>query len=230
MTYRGFLLTAFVGGLDVGGDKARVTRRLAIGKLLGLPVLPPDSLFRALFPAVKHFLHTHRPLRNLHVIGSHYTYSLVPFGYALQHWFGAERNMYDRLVHFSFGFLLAYRVREAFVRIAKVRGLWGYYLPLDVTLTLSATYEIIEWVVAARVDPHSGLAFLGSQGDVWDAQKDMLLAGIGAFVAMLVVALIHLRYDRNFFQDLRQGFRLDRNDQPLGEIGLRNLIARRRQR
>jgi len=166
----------------------------------------------------------------LHVIGSHYTYSLVPFGYALQHWFGAERNMYDRLVHFSFGFLLAYPVREAFVRIAKVRGLWGYYLPLDVTLALSAIYEIIEWIVAAKVDPKSGLAFLGSQGDAWDAQKDMLLAGIGAFLAMLIVALIHLRYDKNFFQDLREGFRLAKNDQPLGEMGLRKLIAGRRQR
>jgi putative membrane protein len=91
-------------------------------------------------------------------------------------------------------------------------------------------YEIIEWIVASKVDPQSGLAFLGSQGDVWDAQKDMLLAGIGAFVAMLIVALIHLRYDRNFLQELRQGFRLDKNDQPLGEIGLRKLIARRRQR
>jgi len=166
----------------------------------------------------------------LRVIGSHYTYSLVPFGYTLQHWFGSERNMYDRLVHFSFGFLLAYPVREAFLRIAKVRGFWGYYLPLDVILALSAIYEIIEWIVAAKVDPKSGLAFLGSQGDVWDAQKDMLLAGIGAFLTMLFVALIHLRYDKNFFPDLRQGFRLDKNDQPLGEIGLRKLIAKRRQR
>jgi putative membrane protein len=164
----------------------------------------------------------------LHVIGSHYTYSLVPFGYTLQHWLGADRNMYDRLVHFCFGVLLAYPVREAFLRIAKVRGFWGYYLPLDVTLALSAVYEIIEWIVAAKVDPRSGLAFLGSQGDVWDAQKDMLLAGIGAFLAMLIVALIHLRYDKNFFNDLRQGFRLDKNDKPLGEISFRKLIAKRR--
>jgi putative membrane protein len=99
-----------------------------------------------------------------------------------------------------------------------------------VTLALSAIYEIIEWIVAAKVDPKSGLAFLGSQGDVWDAQEDMLLAGIGAFLTMLFVALIHLRYDKNFFPDLRQGFRLDKNDQPLGEIGLRKLIAKRRQR
>ena len=161
----------------------------------------------------------------LHVIGSHYTYSLVPFGYTLQRWFGAERNMYDRLVHFSFGLLLAYPIREAFLRIAKVRGFWGYYLPLDVTLAMSAVYEIIEWLVAAKVDPKQALSFLGSQGDIWDAQKDMLSAGLGALIAMLIVAVINCRYDRNFRRDMRESFRLDKNDQPLGEIKLRKLFA-----
>ena len=166
----------------------------------------------------------------LHVIGSHYTYSLVPFGYILQRWFGAERNMYDRMVHFAFGFLLAYPIREAFLRIAKVRGFWGYYLPLDVTLAMSAVYEIVEWIVAARVNAKAGLAFLGSQGDVWDAQKDMLLAGCGAMLAMLSVAAFNFYYDRNFVRDLQQGFRLDKNDQPLGEISLRKLAARHKER
>src|SRR3954469_270201 len=67
----------------------------------------------------------------LHVIGSHYTYEHVPFGYTLQHWFGSNRNMYDRLVHFSFGFLLAYPIREVFMRLSHVRGFWAYYFPLD---------------------------------------------------------------------------------------------------
>lgn len=58
----------------------------------------------------------------LHVVGSHYTYAQVPFGYALQQWFGESRNMYDRLVHFSFGLLLAYPIREVFVRITRVKG------------------------------------------------------------------------------------------------------------
>ena len=163
----------------------------------------------------------------LHVIGSHYTYSLVPFGYMLERWFGAERNMYDRMVHFAFGFLLAYPIREAFLRIAKVRGFWGYYLPLDVTLALSAVYEIVEWIVAAQVDAKAGLAFLGSQGDVWDAQKDMLLAGL---LTILGVAVFNFYYDGNFVRDLQQGFRLDKNDQPLGEISLRKLLTRHKQR
>lgn len=80
----------------------------------------------------------------LHLVGAHYTYSEVPFGYTLQHWLGADRNMSDRLVHFSFGFLIAYPIREMFMRLAKTKGLWSFYLPCDVTLACSAAYEIIE--------------------------------------------------------------------------------------
>src|SRR6266446_187306 len=113
----------------------------------------------------------------MHVIGSHYTYAEVPFGYTLQRWLGSSRNMYDRFVHFCYGFLLAYPVREVFLRLARVKGFWGYWFPLDLTVALSAMYEIMEWVVAARVDPSAGMAYLGTQGDIWDAQKDMLMAG-----------------------------------------------------
>lgn len=127
----------------------------------------------------------------LHVIGSHYTYAEAPFGFLLQAWFDSSRNMYDRLVHFSFGLLLAYPIREVFLRLANIKGAWAYYLPLDVTLSFSALYEIIEWLVASIVNPDAGLAFLGVQGDVWDAQKDMLLAGIGALITMIVTALFN---------------------------------------
>jgi putative membrane protein len=160
----------------------------------------------------------------LHVIGSHYTYAEVPFGYHLQQWLGAERNMYDRLVHFSFGLLLAYPMREVFLRIARTKGVWGYWLPVELVLAFSAAYEIIEWLVAAQVDPSAGLAFLGSQGDVWDAQKDMLVAGIGAVMAMFVVALIHWRYDPAFMQELRNSLKVRRDDAPLGEVKLRDLL------
>ena len=163
----------------------------------------------------------------LHVVGAHYTYSEVPFGYTLQEWFGASRNMYDRLVHFSFGFLLAYPIREAFLRLARVKGLWGFYLPFDVTLAFSAAYEIIEWLVAARVSPEAGLAFLGSQGDIWDAQKDMLAAGTGATIALLIVALINWRYNTAFLRELRESLVIPRGDEPLGEVRLRQWWRRR---
>lgn len=160
----------------------------------------------------------------LHVVGSHYTYAEVPFGYTLQAWFGAERNMYDRLVHFCFGLLLAYPMREVFLRVAKTRGVWGYWFPVELALAFSAVYEIIEWIVAAQVEPAAGLAFLGAQGDVWDAQKDMLLAAVGATVTMCGVALIHWRYDPAFARKLRASLRIGRNDTPLGEEALRRML------
>ena len=162
----------------------------------------------------------------LHVIGSHYTYAEVPFGYVLQDWLGASRNMYDRLVHFSFGLLLAYPVRELFLRVTKVKGFWGYYLPLDLTLSFSAVYEIIEWVTALRVDPAAGLAFLGSQGDVWDAQKDMALAGTGALVTMIIVALINMKYQKDYWKEMKESFKIGSGDEPLGEIKLRKMVKK----
>jgi putative membrane protein len=163
----------------------------------------------------------------LHVVGSHYTYSEVPFGYTLQEWFGANRNMYDRLVHWSFGLLLAYPIREAFMRVARARGVWALYLPFDVTLAFSAAYEIIEWLAAALVSPETGLAFLGTQGDVWDAQKDMLAAGSGAALAMVMVALANWVYNAAFLRELKSSLKIPRDDEPLGEVVLRQWWRRR---
>ena len=160
----------------------------------------------------------------LHVIGSHYTYEHVPFGYTLQDWFGASRNMYDRLVHFTSGFLLFYPIREMFMRLAKVKGFWTYLLPIDLMGSFSALYEIIEWQAAKNVDPAAGLAFLGSQGDIWDAQKDMLLAIVGAVIAALVVFVINMKYKKDFWYDMKESFRLSKGDHPLGEEELRRMM------
>jgi putative membrane protein len=163
----------------------------------------------------------------MHVIGSHYTYAEVPFGFTLQRWFGADRNMYDRLVHFCFGFLMAYPMREMFYRVARARSFWGYWLPVELVLAFSALYEIIEWWTAAIVDPSAGLAFLGAQGDIWDAQKDMLVAGIGAVVAMVIVMLIRWALDRNFLKELGESLVLDKTDEPMGEVEFRRLWRNR---
>lgn len=160
----------------------------------------------------------------LHVVGSHYTYAEVPFGYTLQHWLGAQRNMYDRVIHFGFGLLIAYPVREVFLRLAKVKGFWGYYLPFDVSLSLSALYELAEWIVAIVVDPGAGTAFLGTQGDEWDAQKDMAAAGSGALLAMVIIMLVNARLDKHFWKEWRASFRLRKNDHPLGEVALRKML------
>ena len=126
----------------------------------------------------------------LHAIGAHYTYSEVPFGFWLRDTLGFARNPFDRIVHFSFGLLMAYPIREVFLRVANARGFWAYYLPLDVTLAFSALYEIMEMVVATMVAPGTGDAWLGTQGDIWDPQKDMGLAALGALLCMLITALL----------------------------------------
>jgi putative membrane protein len=126
----------------------------------------------------------------LHAVGAHYTYAQVPLGFWIQETFGFARNHFDRIVHFSFGLLMAYPIREVFLRVANARGFWAYYLPLDVTLAFSALYEIVEMVVATMVAPGTGDAWLGTQGDVWDPQKDMGLAALGALLCMCLTALI----------------------------------------
>lgn len=126
----------------------------------------------------------------LHAVGAHYTYAQVPLGFWMQHALGLARNHFDRIVHFSFGLLLAYPIREVFLRVANARGFWAYYLPLDVTLAFSALYEIMEMVIATLVAPGTGDAWLGTQGDVWDPQKDMGLAALGALICMCITALM----------------------------------------
>lgn len=130
----------------------------------------------------------------LHTIGSHYTYAEVPFGFWLDETFNLGRNHYDRIVHFSFGLLLAYPIREVFLRVAHVKGFWAFYLPLDVTLAFSALYEMVEWGAARVFGGELGAAYLGSQGDIWDAQKDMLAATVGAIICMTITALVRKKF------------------------------------
>jgi putative membrane protein len=158
----------------------------------------------------------------LHVVGSHYSYSRVPIGNTISHWFGWQRNHYDRFVHFAFGLLLAYPIRELFLRVAGVRGFWGYYLPLDVTMSFSMLYELIEWAAASAFGGDLGAAYLGTQGDEWDAHKDMALATLGAVISMCVVALINWKFDRHFGEELRESLSV-KGKAPLGEVRLREL-------
>jgi putative membrane protein len=164
----------------------------------------------------------------LHVIGSHYTYAEVPFGETLKQWFNADRNMYDRLVHFSFGLLIVYPVREVFMRLAKTKGFWSYFFPLSMITAMACIYELIEWGTAINVNPTAGLSFLGTQGDVWDSQKDMALGALGALIALVIVALINAYYNKNFWKEMKASFKIPKSDEPLGEIKLRKLIKNRK--
>jgi putative membrane protein len=126
----------------------------------------------------------------LHVYGSKYDYAHNPFGAWLQNIFHTQRNFYDRIVHFSFGFLLAYPMREVFIKYFKFPTWVGWSLPIEITLSISGLYELIEWAVADVFFPAQGDAYLGSQGDIWDAQKDMFLATIGAIIATTIVSAL----------------------------------------
>jgi len=159
----------------------------------------------------------------LHTVGAHYTYSLVPYGDWFP-WFGqGDRNHYDRFVHFAYGLLLAYPIRELFLRVAGVSGFWGYFLPLDVTMSTSMLYELIEWGAAAFFGGDLGVAYLGTQGDPWDAQKDMALASLGALVAMAATALVNARLKRDFAREWVESLRV-KVAEPLGEEALERLL------
>ena len=151
----------------------------------------------------------------LHALGAHYTYAEVPY----QDWMpflAGGRNQFDRLVHFSYGLLLAYPIREMFLRIGNVRGFWGYFLPLDLTMSTSMLYELIEWGAAEAFGGDLGAAYLGTQGDVWDAHKDMALASLGALIAMVVTAAVNRRMQRDFANEWAESIRIKRR-KPLGE-------------
>lgn len=166
----------------------------------------------------------------LHTLGAHYTYAEVPYrdwlaqlGVSLD---AENRNHFDRLVHFSYGLLLAYPIREVFIRVATVRGFWGYFLPLDLTMSTSMLYELIEWGAAEVFGGDLGVAYLGTQGDVWDAQKDMALASLGALLAMSATAVINAVIQRDFADEWIHSLKV-KDSEPLGERAIRRMMRDR---
>jgi putative membrane protein len=117
-----------------------------------------------------------------HTIGAHYTYAKVPAGFWLKDWLHLSRNHYDRVIHFAFGLLLLYPVGELLLRRAGARSTWAPWLAATALWALSSFFEIIEAIIAQIVAPELGIAYLGTQGDIWDAQKDMACAFIGAVI------------------------------------------------
>jgi putative membrane protein len=171
----------------------------------------------------------------LHEVGAHYTYSEVPYdawvraltGHSLNEAMGWERNHFDRLAHFLYGLLMAYPLREFFLRVADVRGFWGYFLPLDFTLSTSALYELFEWGAAELFGGELGAAYLGTQGDIWDAHKDMALASLGALIAMLATAAINAYLQHDFARELQESLRIKART-PLGEDEIERLRRTKR--
>ncbi|MGA0734052.1 MAG: DUF2238 domain-containing protein [Steroidobacteraceae bacterium] len=133
----------------------------------------------------------------LHTIGGHYTYVRVPyddvtdamFGVRPNRLFGWARNHYDRLVHFAYGLLLACPFFELFERYAQPIGYWSYFLSPMLVMATSMIFEVLEWWATEILGGGQGAAYLGAQGDEWDAQKDMALATLGSIITMGFLAL-----------------------------------------
>lgn len=130
---------------------------------------------------------------SLHEVGAHFTYSEVPydafllayFDFSLNEYMGWTRNNFDRMVHFLYGLLLAYPLMEIYVRYTPLkRGSLVYWLPIEFVMATSLMFELFEWAAAEVFGGDLGVAYLGIQGDIWDAHKDMVLASLGAVMAM----------------------------------------------
>ena len=119
----------------------------------------------------------------LHALGAHYTYAQVPAGFWVRDLLHLERNHFDRVIHFGFGLLLLYPVREFLIRHVGARPSWVPWLALASIIAMSSSFEILEAIIAQVVHPELGAAYLGTQGDIWDAQKDMTAAVFGGIIA-----------------------------------------------
>ncbi|MBC7774924.1 MAG: DUF2238 domain-containing protein [Phycisphaerae bacterium] len=174
---------------------------LLIWALLGInPVHRSDWFLENIlvFLAVPYLLYIHRTVRLstlsytlififlvLHSIGSHYTYSEVPAGRWVSDWLGWERNHYDRFVHFLWGFLLAMPIFETLRKKVSRKVKAIFIFTCCVIVLVGVLYELMEWAAAVVVASDAGTAFLGTQGDEWDAQKDLLLNLTGAIASMV---------------------------------------------
>lgn len=155
---------------------------------LALPLLCISYKSFALTPLLYRLIFLHAIIL---MVGGHYTYAKVPLGFWMQEWFDFQRNHYDRIGHFMQGFEPAILAREIFIRKNVVkRGAWLVLFVLSITLAFSACYEFIEWFVAV-VSAEAADAFLGTQGDVWDTQWDMLMCLIGAATALVLLPRLH---------------------------------------
>ena len=135
------------------------------------------------------FLHT-----LILIYGGYYTYAETPLGNWAKDAFGLSRNHYDRVGHVALGFFPALIIREVLLRKTPLRrDGWLFFIVVSITLAIGAFWELIEWWTTLIVAPDVGEAYLGSQGDIWDAQWDMFLALVAAAVSLLLLSRLHDR-------------------------------------
>jgi putative membrane protein len=137
----------------------------------------------------------------LHVYGAMYAYTQNPVGEYFQNNYQLQRNPYDRIVHFSFGFLLAYPLYDILKNKLQVKGKWQYLLPVNIIATLATVFELIEWTVAALTTKETGETYVATQGDVWDAHIDIVLAIVA--VAAVMILLYFTQRNKNYKETKR---------------------------
>jgi putative membrane protein len=187
------LLAIVLAGLLVSGigPADRLTWFLEIAPIvIAVPLLIATSRSFPLTPLVYTLIAIHAVIL---MVGGHYTYAQVPLGFWIQDWFGFSRNHYDRIGHLMQGFGPAIIARELLLRTSPLRpGKWLFTLIVLSVLGISACYEFTEWWAAVIGGDAAG-AYLGTQGDVWDTQWDMFMAGCGAIVALTTLDRLHDR-------------------------------------
>jgi putative membrane protein len=137
----------------------------------------------------------------LHTVAARWIYSYVPyddwlhtlFGVRLSDLFGWRRNDFDRLVHFSYGLLLAPVLLAYFADRRRWKRGWAALAAVDIIISTGALYELFEWAIAISLAPGTAEAYNGQQGDMFDAQKDMAIAGLGALIGVAVTLLVRAR-------------------------------------
>ena len=200
---RCLLLTLVSGGLIVSAIRPtdQFTWFLeALPVLIGLPLVIATYPTFPLTPLLSRLLVIHAGIL---LIGAHYTYAQVPVGYWMQDLFHFTRNHYDRIGHFTQGFVPAILAREILLRRSPLRpGKWLSFLVCSVCLAFSASYELFEWGTALATG-EAAAAFLGTQGDQWDTQWDMFLALIGSVLAQILLSTRHDHQLRLMFPSSR---------------------------
>jgi putative membrane protein len=173
------------------GPRDRTTWWLEVAPILiAAPILVATARRFRLTPLAYRLIFVHALIL---MLGAHYTYAEVPPGFWLKDALGLARNPYDRLGHFVQGFVPAIVAREVLLRRSPLEpGRWLTFLVLSVCLAISALYELVEWW-AALIGGQGADAFLGTQGDQWDTQWDMLVALLGAAIALLILSRLHDR-------------------------------------
>ena len=159
--------------------------------LIGIPLLYWAKEWFPLTPLLYGLLTLHAVIL---LVGGHYTYAEVPLGAWMQEAFGFARNHYDRIGHFTQGFVPAILFREILLRRSPLKpGAWIFVIVCSFCLSFSALYELFEWRVASRTG-QSATAFLGTQGDEWDTQWDMFLALVGSITSQTLLSSVHDRH------------------------------------